>query len=151
MTSAIDIRTKLYHLPENHAKIKDVSREYDGWNAEKKKIEKSAKRQVFNTGQVWWCSVGINIGREEDGKNADFERPVLVFRKFGSETFLGLPLSSSPKTGIFYADFTLNDRQSSVLLSQARIFSQHRLLRNMGRVAAADMKRIKAAFHDLYG
>jgi mRNA-degrading endonuclease toxin of MazEF toxin-antitoxin module len=128
-----------------------MTRNYDTWNNHKKRLEKAAKSQIFNTGQVWWCAVGVNIGREEDGKNANHERPVLIFRKFGPETFLGLPLSSSLKTGIFYADFTLNNKQSSVLLSQARILSEYRLLRNMGRVTATDMKKIKAAFHNLYG
>jgi mRNA interferase MazF len=128
-----------------------MSRNYDDWNKYKKHLEKSAKQQIFNTGQVWWCAVGVNIGREEDGKNAHFERPILIFRKFGPETFLGLPLSTSHKDGIFYSSFMLNDSKSSVLLSQARILSQHRLLRNMGRVTATDMKRIKQDFHNLIG
>jgi mRNA-degrading endonuclease toxin of MazEF toxin-antitoxin module len=135
----------------DYAKIIPMSRNYDNWNIQKKRIEKAAREQIFNTGQVWWCAVGVNIGREQDGKNTNHERPVLIFRKFGPETFLSIPLSSSLKTGIFYADFTLNDKKSSVLLSQARIFSQYRLLRNMGRVTATDMKKVKAAFHNLYG
>jgi mRNA-degrading endonuclease toxin of MazEF toxin-antitoxin module len=136
----------------DYAKIIPMSRNYDNWNIQKKRIEKTAREQIFNTGQVWWCAVGVNIGREQDGKNTNHERPVLIFRKFGPETFLGIPLSSSFKTGIFYADFiTLNNKKSSVLLSQARIFSQYRLLRNMGRVTATDMKKVKAAFHNLYG
>ena len=128
-----------------------MDRDYDGWNVRKKQIEKDAKQQIYNTGQVWWCAVGINIGREEDGKNTLFERPVLIFRKFGAETFLGLPLSTSHKIGIFYADIKLNDKLSSVLLSQARILSQHRLLRNMGRISATDMRKIKQAYHALMG
>jgi mRNA-degrading endonuclease toxin of MazEF toxin-antitoxin module len=126
-----------------------MNRDYDGWNVEKQRLEKAAKAQIFNTGQVWWCAVGINIGREEDGKNANFERPILIFRKFGPETFLGLPLSTSLKKGIFYANFLLNGKQSSVLLSQARILSQHRLLRNMGRITETDMNRVKKAFRKL--
>jgi mRNA-degrading endonuclease toxin of MazEF toxin-antitoxin module len=125
--------------------------DYDSWNTHKKQLETAAKTQVFNTGQVWWCAVGVNIGREEDGKNVNHERPVLIFRKFGPETFLGLPLSTSYKTGIFYASFILNGKKSSVLLSQARILSQHRLLRDMGRISNTDMKRIKQAFHKLIG
>jgi mRNA interferase MazF len=128
-----------------------MSRDYDGWNDYKKCLERAGKQQIFNTGQVWWCAIGVNIGREQDGKNAQFERPILIFRKFGAETFLGLPLSTTHKEGIFYSSFTLNGRKSSVLLSQARVLSQHRLLRNMGRVTATDMKRIKQDFHDLIG
>ncbi|MDR1089039.1 MAG: type II toxin-antitoxin system PemK/MazF family toxin [Coriobacteriales bacterium] len=128
-----------------------MNRDYDGWNSYKKSLEKAGRQQTFNTGQVWWCAVGVNIGREQDGKNAQFERPILIFRKFGAETFLGLPLSTSHKEGIFYSSFTLNGRKSSVLLSQARVLSQHRLLRNMGRITATDMKCIKQDFHNLIG
>ena len=126
-----------------------MSRDYDGWNIKKKKLERTARQQIYNTGQVWWCAVGANIGKEEDGKNLQFERPVLVFRKFGPETFLGLPLSTHHKTGIFYADINLNGKMSSVLLSQARILSQYRLLRNMGRITATDMRAIKQAYRIL--
>ncbi len=47
---------------------------------------------VFKQGDIWWCSLGINIGEEMFGKGARFTRPVLVFRKFTSNSFLGLPI-----------------------------------------------------------
>ncbi len=31
-----------------------------------------------------WCSIGINVGDEEDGKNELYERPVLVIKKFNA-------------------------------------------------------------------
>jgi mRNA interferase MazF len=90
-----------------------MNRDYDTWNTHEKRLAKSAKKQIFNTGQVWWCAVGVNIGREEDGRNANHERPVLVFRKFGQDTFLGLPLSSRLKAGIFYADIILKNKKQA--------------------------------------
>jgi mRNA-degrading endonuclease toxin of MazEF toxin-antitoxin module len=128
----------------------DVSRDYDGWNIQKKQIEQTARQQIINTGQVWWCSVGVNIGHEEDGKNSLFERPVLIFRKYGPETFLGLPLSTSYKSGIFYADIKLKGKTSSVLLSQARILSKYRLIRNMGRISITEMRSIKQSYFELF-
>ena len=42
---------------------------FDDWNKIKKDIEKSKIDKVFHTQEIWWCSIGINIGFEEDGKN----------------------------------------------------------------------------------
>ena len=40
---------------------------------------------------IWWVSVGVNVGFEEDGKNDNFVRPVLVLKKFNNDMFLGIP------------------------------------------------------------
>ncbi len=34
----------------------------------------------FHEREVWWASLGKNIGFEQDGKNKMFERPVLVLK-----------------------------------------------------------------------
>ena len=51
----------------------------------------SHKPPLFKEGEVWWCSVGENVGKEINGKSKLFSRPVLVFKKLTSETFLGIP------------------------------------------------------------
>ena len=43
------------------------------------------------------CTLGKNIGDEEDGKTEDFERPPLIFRKFNKNLLFILPLSSKIK------------------------------------------------------
>lgn len=37
------------------------------------------------------------ISDEQDGKNAEFTRPVLVLRKFNHSLFLGIPLTTNRK------------------------------------------------------
>ncbi|MDR0979935.1 MAG: hypothetical protein LBM12_02160 [Candidatus Nomurabacteria bacterium] len=39
-------------------------RGFDGWNKQKKRLEQTERRLVLNTGQVWWCAVGANLGCE---------------------------------------------------------------------------------------
>lgn len=39
----------------------------------------------FYEKDVWWASLGANIGHEEDGKNKKFERPVLILKKFNKK------------------------------------------------------------------
>jgi hypothetical protein len=44
---------------------------FDKWNTRKKQINNSKKELYFNTREVWWIYMGINIGFEQDGKIQD--------------------------------------------------------------------------------
>lgn len=46
--------------------------------------------KLFNEGEIWWCSIGMNIGVEIYGKGGRFTRPVLIFKKFTANSFLGV-------------------------------------------------------------
>ena len=56
-------------------------------------LRESDLRVLFKEGEVWWCSVGLNVGEEEFGKGERFVRPVLIFKKFTQNSFLGIPLT----------------------------------------------------------
>ncbi|MDI9312720.1 MAG: type II toxin-antitoxin system PemK/MazF family toxin [Limnohabitans sp.] len=89
-------------------------------------------------------SVGVNIGHEQDGKNESFERPVLVIRKFNSDSFIGVPLSTAIKeNNPFYFDFIYKGERISVILSQIRLFSAKRLLRYMYKVPRGGFIKIQ--------
>ena len=61
-------------------------KDFDNWNKEKKILESTANETlVFHEREIWWCSIGLNVGDEQDGKNDYFERPVLVIRKFNKK------------------------------------------------------------------
>jgi mRNA interferase MazF len=101
------------------------------------------KRQVHNYDgptahckprEVWWVSLGHNVGYEMDGKNENFERPVLVLRVFNTKLFLGVPLTSQPHEGDYFYSLEYNGIPSIAILSQVRAFSQKRLLNKMGVV-----------------
>jgi mRNA-degrading endonuclease toxin of MazEF toxin-antitoxin module len=104
----------------------------------------------FNEGEVWWCSVGLNIGEEEFGKGSSFERPVLVFKKFTRNSFLGLPLTGHKKEGSWYVPCEVAGRAGSIMLNQARIFDGARLLNYIARVKDAELDIIKREFRELY-
>lgn len=77
--------------------------EYDDWNNIKKKIAKSNhKPPFFREGDIWWVSVGYNIGNEVYGKGKLFARPVLILKKFNKYQFLGIPFSSQIKNNPYY-------------------------------------------------
>ena len=75
---------------------------YLGWHKKKDELEARSIVPNFREGDIWWCSLGLNLGYEEDGKNENFERPVVVIKKFNKDIFIGLPLSSVVKIGPYY-------------------------------------------------
>ena len=112
---------------------KKYIKHFDEWIKQKKKLDDYT---VSNTlyikeREVWWISVGVNVGAEIDGKNELFERPVLIFRKVGREQFYGLPLTSKEKSGPFYRLVHYGDSVGNVCLSQLRVFSTKRLIRKI--------------------
>lgn len=56
------------------------TKDFEGWIKVKQKIHAAQREHlpIFNERQVWWCSIGVNVGDEEDGKNALYHRPVLI-------------------------------------------------------------------------
>ena len=76
--------------------------EYDIWNEQKKRISQTSKNLSFKEREVWWCALGLNIGKESYGKGNAFRRPVLILKKLSSETSIVLPITSQKKTGSWF-------------------------------------------------
>lgn len=109
-----------------------------------------ASRVSFREGEVWWCSVGLNVGEEIYGKGPNFRRPVLVFKKLTKNSFLALPLTGSEKMGSWYVPIRLTGRKSSITLNQARIIDGKRLQRKIITLEGDDFRLIKETFHYFY-
>ncbi len=124
--------------------------EYDNWNILKIHIESNLRQSYFFIErEVWWCSIGFNIGEEENGKNTLFERPVLILKKFNSRICLIFPLSSKIKQGIFYRTIYYNGRSQSVLLSQIKLISAKRLIRRIGKIDLETFNVLKISFWNM--
>src|SRR4051812_44298293 len=113
-----------------------MKKDFDTWNLQKKKIHNFIKQETtFREREIWWCSLGINIGDEEDGKNTLFERPILVLRKFNRKLAWVLPMSSKKKEGVYYHIINYRGISYSVLLSQLRLISAKRLRRFIRKIS----------------
>ena len=119
-----------------------MEKNFDSWNIKKQELSKT-ERAYFSKGDIWFASIGKNIGDEEDGKNSDFERPVLIVRKFNNNIFLGVPLTSNEEKEGKYYHRLVSFSGSTAILSQVRLFDAKRLLRNIGKLESGELKEIK--------
>lgn len=114
------------------------------WTKVKLKLNFQKEVKVyFKEREIWWTSIGINVGFEENGKNENFERPVLVIKKFNKHMFWGLPLTSKNKTGKYYHQFKYNNEKYSIILSQLKTISNKRLLRKIRTFPQKDFDLVK--------
>ena len=121
-----------------------MQKDFDSWNTEKKKLENiSLDTLAFHEREIWWCSIGINLGDEQDGKNELFERPVLVLKKFNNKICWALPMTTKPKTGIYYHQLKHDGQIFSVILSQIRLVSVKRFRRFVRKISPHQFKLIQ--------
>jgi mRNA-degrading endonuclease toxin of MazEF toxin-antitoxin module len=113
-------------------------KDFDGWHEEKKLIEAGTPSHGGATGhhykarEVWWCSLGTNVGEEHDGTGDNYDRPVLVLMGFTINSCLIVPLTTSlrdhrlrPSVGI------VGGKAARALLSQIRVIDRKRLIKKI--------------------
>ncbi len=121
------------------------------WSVLKNTIHVSASTPTyFKEGEVWWCSIGENIGVEINGKGNGFSRPVYIYKKLSKEGFMSIPLSTQIKEGTWFVSIFFNQIQQVANLAQARTMSAGRLLRKEGVLEDSESKKIKNGFRRLY-
>ncbi|MFZ2126231.1 MAG: type II toxin-antitoxin system PemK/MazF family toxin [Candidatus Microsaccharimonas sp.] len=126
-----------------------IQKDYKIWHAVKTQINRQPPLQNYHEREIWWCSLGENVGYEEDGKNHLFERPVLVFRKFNKEIFIGLPLTTTRKNSQYYYPVEVGGLAGSIILSQLRILSSRRLQRRLERIGKKKFDAIQTKITEL--
>ena len=119
------------------------------WIITKIIIDKSENVALINEGGVYWCSLGENIGFEQNGKGEDFRRPVLILKKFNNSIFWGVPLSTKNKDNKYYVKVLLKDLEQSALISQLRILDTKRLDKKIGYISKIDHIKIILKITDI--
>ena len=92
----------------------------------------------------------MNLGEEMFGKGEKFTRPVLVFQKFTSNSFLGLSLTKQEKQGSWYVEITVHGEKNWVMLNQARILDKKRLTNRVAALDTNDFRKVKERFLEFY-
>ncbi len=122
--------------------------EFIDWTKIKIRLNLKTDLVYFYEREIWWASLGFNIGYEQDGKNEKFERPILILKKFNKNILWALPMTSQNKTGGFYYQFETEDNKYSVILSQLRLISSKRLLRKIKVLSNVDFEKIRKYIKD---
>ena len=121
-----------------------MEKDFDKWNSEKKLVDKKTVNRdlFFYAREIWWCSAGLNIGVEADGKNENYERPFLIIKKFNADMVWVLPLTTQEKINKYYFKLNHEELKSWVVLSQIKTISTKRLLRKVGSISESDFKEV---------
>lgn len=120
------------------------------WASKKEKLHsKDTIPPFIREKEIWWCSVGKNVGFETNGKGSDFCRPVLVLKKMSKHTFIGIPLTTKLKQGSWYVKFQYKNKAIVANLSQMRMFDCKRLLTRVGEIRGAEYVCIKTGIKQL--
>lgn len=120
-----------------------MDQEYDNWNIIKKELSKKEEKFFFKEGDIWWVSLGKNLGTESYGKGEIFRRPVLVIKKLNSNSCIVLPLTSKSKEGTWFTDITFQNEIKTVLLYQIKMINTKRFQRRLGVLDDNDFKKVK--------
>lgn len=119
-------------------------KDFAKWIALKEKLDKTTYiPPLFKEGEVWWCSIGANVGHEINGKSELFSRPVVVFKKLSKDVFIGIPLSTKQKVGSWYVPISHKERSAIANISQLRLFDFKRLSSKYGELDKSDFDKIK--------
>lgn len=128
-----------------------MDKNFDKWNI-KKKIINNDKNFFYHEREIWWCSIGLNIGFEEDGKGDNFSRPVLIIKGFSKDIFICIPITTKLKDGKFYSDINFGDGiKRKVILSQIRLIDSKRLQEKISTIDKDQFKEIKQKVIQLIG
>lgn len=123
---------------------------FDNWNSYKKNLNNKKHKPPFvKEGQIWWCTIGINIGYEMNGKE-DFVRPVIILKKLSREMFLICPLTSKEKTGSWFVRVSHGKHISYACINQIKVIDYKRLRDMQSTLDDVDLGQVNTAINLLY-
>lgn len=122
----------------------NYSKDFVSWTIVKMRLEEGVDPPYFYEREIWWASIGHNIGYEEDGKGTEFGRPIVVLCKFNQHLFWGIPLTTVERHGKYYKYFPYSsERNSTALLSQLKAYDSKRLVNKWGVMNELDFEDMK--------
>lgn len=122
-----------------------MEKDFDRWNEIKKSVHAGLDHFGVHEREIWWLSVGVNVGVEIDGKHGKFERPALVLKKFNRQMAWVLPTTTRGKDARFYEKFSFGGKEYFAVLTQLHTVSTKRFIRKIGMMPQSDFARISAS------
>jgi mRNA interferase MazF len=130
-----------------------MQKDFDTWNEEKKviNVRQDTPQMFFKEQEIWWSYIGLNVGYEQDGKGDGFVRPILVIKKFGSDTFVALPLTTKTRTRSYLVPCTSLDgvfRQANI--TQLKTLDVKRLRDRITFASQESFVEIRKAVREIF-
>lgn len=93
-----------------------MQKDFNAWSEKKILINDIKDVPFFHEREIWFCFLGANVGFEQDGRGEDFQRPVLILKKFNNEICWAIPLSKTNRRGKYYFAFQFDSNTVSVAI-----------------------------------
>lgn len=127
-----------------------MHKDFDNWNKLKKHIHGENENRLYHEREIWWCSLGVNVGSEQDGSETEYRRPVLILRGLSSQTCFVIPLTTATRRHWLRPTIgQVDGEEARALLSQMRVIDTKRLVRKIGYLNKEIFERIRKAAKDL--
>jgi len=137
-------------MKKDFDKIQHI-KNFDEWNKRKKKLDIAQHQPpLVSEGEIWWASVGENVGSEIGGKSELFSRPVIVLRKLAHGFYFVIPTTTQKRKGSWYVEIRQQGKAMIACLQQARAIDYRRLSSKLGTLDDEDFVRVLKGFSDLY-
>lgn len=128
-----------------------ILKKFIAWLSLKEKLHfKNYQPPYMSEGEIWWSSIGENIGSEIDGKSSLFSRPVIILRKLAHGFYFIIPTTTQLRNGSWYVSFKQKGQMMTACLHQARSIDYRRLSSKLGTLDDSDFEGIKNDFKKLY-
>ena len=124
-------------------------KDFDHWNKLKKNVNDNESK-VYKERDIWWCSLGVNIGFEQDGTGKSYERPVVVLRGFSRPVCLIVPLTTSTKENKYHVALgEVDGKPAAAIISQIRLVDTRRFVDKVGMLEKSKFTELKNVVRDL--
>lgn len=121
------------------------------WMTIKEKLHnKEHKPPLVSERDVWWASIGENVGSESNGKSGLFSRPVIIFKKLSHGFYFVIPTTTQNKKGSWFVPTRHHGRDMVACLHQARAIDYRRLSTKLGELDDQDAANVRVGFEKLY-
>lgn len=106
-----------------------MQKDFDSWNEHKKRVSRDEGAKLYHAREIWWATLGLNVGYEQDGTGKEFQRPVLVLKGFSKFVCLVVPLTTSQKKNRYHMSVgPVDGKDASAIISQVRLIDTRRLV-----------------------
>ncbi len=126
-------------------------KDFDKWNEKKKYLDTARRKLLFKEGEIWWCSIGINVGEEVYGKGEYFRRPVVVLRKLSQNSCIVMPTTTKERDGSWYHHLNIKNKNRWVMMNQVRLISANRLWVRESTLSQEEFEELKKSVATLLG